>query len=140
MEKKLFLIQGLFFANDYIMGISHDPEIGERATINQAMFRTMFAGVIRFSEDYPGGEGALLDHYGTSILSEVELTDDKLSFKKRYDHRRDIILYELNKSGDCWAGSYSGNAVGTGAVKCQLLPIGEDFFMPTGLERFLQEE
>lgn len=137
MKNKLFLIQGLFFANDYIMGISSDPEIGERATINQAMFRTMFAGVIRFSEDYPDGEGALFDHYGSSILFEVELADDKLKFKKRYDHRRDVIFYELEKNGDYWAGSYSGRVVATGAVKCQLLSVGEDFFMPTGLENFL---
>jgi hypothetical protein len=140
MKNKLFLIQGLFFANDYIMGISHDPKIGERATINQAMFRTMFAGVIKFSENCPAGEGALLDHYGSSIIFEIELTDNKLSFKKRYDHRRDVILYELEKTDNCWMGSYSGNMVGMGAVKCQLLPVDEEFFMPTGLERFLEEE
>lgn len=138
MEKKLFLIQGLFFTRDYALSVKHDPEIGERVAMDQAVFRTMFSGVIKFIEESAKYEGALTDHYGSSILFDIELSEDKFIFKKRYEHRRDVILYQLEKDGDVWIGSYGGPAVGAGAVRCQLIPVDEDYFMPTGLERFLR--
>lgn len=137
MKKKLFLVQGIFFTKDYAMGIGHDPEIGERVVVNPAVFRTMFSGVIKFIEEAAKYEGALKDHYGTSILFDIELSEDKFVFRKKYEHRRDTILYQLEKRGDIWLGSYGGPAVGFGAAKCQLIPIEEEFFLPTGVEEFL---
>ena len=140
MENKLYLIHGIFFQNNLMLGIGFDSEIGERAEIKQATFRTMFAGVIKFTDNFYEGVGALSDHYGPSVLTDVSLEETIIRFDKKYERRGDIISYELKKDGDIWIGSYSGQAVGIGAVKCLLIPISEDFFLPTGLEKFFRED
>jgi hypothetical protein len=136
MPSIMFLIQGLFFTKDYIMRIGLDAEIGERVLLQPAMFRTMFSGIIKLPKDSIGGEGALMDVFGNSILTEVNLSDESFSFVKKYDRRNDIIQYKFQREGEFWVGNYSGPAVGKGAVRCILLPINKTFFGPKGLEKY----
>jgi hypothetical protein len=140
MENKLYLIHGIFFQNNLMLGIGLDSEIVKRVEIQQATFRTMFAGVIKFADNFYEGVGALSDYYGPSVLTDVSLEETIIRFNKKYERRDDIISYELKKDGDIWIGSYSGSDVGMGAVKCLLIPISEDFFLPTGLEKFFGDD
>ncbi|MEI6836013.1 MAG: hypothetical protein WCK59_04230 [Candidatus Falkowbacteria bacterium] len=139
MKTRLYLVHGIFFQNNLMLGISLDSEIGERAEIQPATFRTMFAGVIKFTDNFYDGVGALSDNYGPSVLTDVSLEGNIIRFKKKYERRSDIISYELKKDEDAWIGSYFGPAVGKGAVRCLLTPISEEFFLPTGLEKFFED-
>jgi len=136
-KNEVFLIQGLFFTEDYALGIGFDPEIGERVIMKPAMFRTMFAGIIKLDEG-GNGEGALFDYYGDSILTNIKLTEEKLNFVKKYNNRNDIICYKLKKVAGLWVGFYNGQATGKGAVRCILQATDEKFFLPSGLEEFFK--
>ena len=72
-------------------------------------------------------DGQLVDSFGSSAITG-ELKDDRLSFLKIYDHRRDTIQYTFNKENGIWIGSYDGPAVGTGKAKCQTFLIEDDAF------------
>jgi hypothetical protein len=138
MKSKMYLVQGMFFTEERIMAIGFDSEIKERAMMKLAISRAMFSGIIKLPEGEENGEGALLDHYGESILTNVKLSNENgtVTFSKRYNGRSDFIKYFLKRENAFWVGYYQGSATGKGAVRCILSPIDKEFFTPKGLEDF----
>lgn len=122
------MIQGFFFQGQMLLGIGYGID-GARAVINQAMVRDMFAGVFgegEFSEEW---EGSLVDAFGNSTLSGVELAETQFRFDKSYDGRDDKIHYEFRRDGAIWVGEYSGDYVGKGGASCIITPIPRRMFL-----------
>ena len=77
-------------------------------------------------------EGTIIDVYGESYMSCIELTSDRFIFTKRYVHREDTLQYRLSKQSDgTWQGVYEGRSAGTGNCRCIVTQVHEDFFHPT---------
>lgn len=140
----MFLIQGIFFTQDSRLGIANDPEIGPRVSIEPVIIRCMYGGLLKVPDlldsSTPYGEGALHDQYGNSLLTAVELTEERLRFYKQYDNRSDSITYDFHKEGNIWIGSYGGSMVGVGASRCILTPMEKEFWHPKGLEEFFKKD
>ena len=112
-----YFIQGVFF-----------QEQGHPAQILQTMFSGMF-GTLDELEDH---EGEMIDFYGESYMSYINLTPDTLTFVKVYRKRTDSIYYRFTKqSDDTWQGEYKGDWTGTGICRCVVTRVPENFFHPT---------
>lgn len=97
--ERFLLIQGLFLDN----------------TDNQRHFQ----GSIFEKEGVWGG--MMVDMFGDSELSEIELTPEKLTFTKIYRHRNDKIFYCLEKDPEknsVWRGDYDGVETGSNKAIC----------------------
>lgn len=127
----VYLIQGFFFFERLAFGIGYD-HTGARAIADHEMLRTMFAGMFgSMNEHSPVFIGRMTDHYGESELTSVDLKADSLRFTKRYNHRKDSILYRFDKVADgTWAGLFTGKATGTGQAHCILTAVPEGFLIP----------
>ena len=107
----------------------------------------MFAGTIWHRNHNPEAElvGEMLDGIGQAILSEVKVTDEKITFTKQYIDRYgsphgDQIGYELHKEkGNEWVGEYAiwaGISDDlTGPVRCFTSPYDAAVFRKD-LERY----
>lgn len=131
----MILIQGFFFFQGREFGIGYDSS-GAIAVTREMTMRSMFAGVI--ATEHEGSDklvGRMNDHYGDSELMGVRIGDSKLSFTKKYDHRSDRIYYQFEKGADgTWAGTFVGNATGSGQARCVLTIVSEDFFLPPAVK------
>lgn len=139
MNKADYLIQGFFFQNQQFLGVEHfsEAEGGARAVIQKAVMRSMFSGIIFPKPDsMTGFSGLMQDHFGNSNLMHVIMDIDLkiVKFVKQYEHRPDVINYELTYDGKLWVGKYEGDAVGTGPVKCCITEVPESLFLPPPLE------
>ncbi len=128
----MYLIQGVFFQNQQWLGTRMVPIEGMVAVIEKGLLYSMFTGTIYEDSRNPGQlTGGLVDHYGNSDLSDVELTDTELRFTKKYQRRADQIEYVFRQNDSFgWIGTYVGPVVGSGVSRCVLTRVGEDFFDP----------
>lgn len=134
MPKRAWLIQGFFFQERMFLGVKHraESEGGVGVFMQPGIMSHMWSGVIWTTED-DKLTGELLDDFGDSVLTNIEITDDKLSFTKRYHQRGDDIQYTFAKVRKHWVGEYSGDAVGKGTARCILTEPSEEFFSLEGI-------
>lgn len=131
MLSDMYLIQGVFFQNQQWLGVACVPIEGNVAVIRSGLCYFVFSGVInRDLNDLFGRHiGQLDDHFGHSNLTNMCLTDDELTFVKKYTQRDYTINYTFKRqSSGIWVGKYSGEVTGTNIARCILTPITRDFF------------
>ena len=135
----IFLIQGVFFQNQEWLGTRMVPVEGMVAVIEKGLIWDMYAGVIRPNPNFPGQLiGGMKDHYGESILSDIEVSDIQVKFTKKYNRRDDKIEYLFKvKDGNTWAGEYHGDVVGQGLSRCIVTEMDDSFGDPFVLKRLL---
>lgn len=129
----IFLIQGFFFQNHTSLRIIHRAEVegGIGAGIMNAMWRTMFSGVIYPDSIKPSKLiGEMFDRYGESTLVNVKIGPEKMSFGKRYNHRNYNIRYKFERVGNIWVGGFSHERTGKGDAKCIITEIPDNFTLP----------
>jgi len=134
-----FLIQGLFFQNRQVLGLACSVE-GNAAVLYSGLFQFMFAGLIWTDKQSALYEltGDMLDHFGRSRLSEVQVTDLEVKFTKRYKGREDDIFYTFKvRDGDSWVGEYRGDRVGSGTSRCIITEVPDSFFEPQSVMALL---
>ncbi len=128
INKKLFLIQGIFFYESTAPDIAYKPAEGAVVVMRDGKYYSLFSGVIApviGNETQYGG--SLSDYFGPSTISNIRISDQKLSFDKKYDNSEKIIKYNFKKVGRLYVGSYKGYKI-KGIARCILNEIGEDFF------------
>lgn len=135
----MFLIQGVFFQIQEQIGLRMVAIEGMVPVIERGLIFDMYAGVIFSNPDFPPQFlGGMFDHYGESVLSDIEVNDMQIRFKKQYTHRRDEISYTFKvKDGNTWAGEYSGEAVGNGLSRCVITEVDDSFNDPKGLMKLM---
>lgn len=105
-----------------------------QGVFNQGIDQTIYAGIFGIlpSEEALGFQGSMMDEYGRSLLSEIEVTETSFQFTKQYRDRSDLIQYTFSKGEDgFWYGQYKGKAVGRNVSRCVLTQVPEDFFEAT---------
>ena len=137
----IYLIQGFSF-HKRLQGTERFTQVGGSVpTIaHEAVTRLMFSGVI-FGErrSTTNLSGYLQDRFGNSRLMYVNMnwirgTLNSIDFVKKYDHRSDVIHYEMTFNGYFLAGKYKGGAVGEGFVNCYITNASGSLFFPPPLE------
>lgn len=128
------LIQGFFFQFKMGLGTGFDESGEERAIVHGGLCRFMFAGIIfPDRESSLGGMvGEMNDDWGYSLLSDVRISADEVSFVKRYEDRDDVIRYKFRREGSLWTGEFEGSFVGRGGAKCMITEAPEGLFVPHG--------
>ena len=120
-QEVAYMVQGFFFQERTLLGIDYVSVDGAVAVVNRSMVRDMFAGLIGQEDDFSDKlTGSLMDRFGPSDLTNIQLDGDKLSFDKTYQRRDDRIRYRFYRDGDLWIGRYSGELVGEGSANCIL--------------------
>lgn len=137
-----WLIQGVYFQNQSWLDVVCVPVEGNIAVVKSGLIRATFAGVI-----YPDQNSALIsfvgemcDSVGISILTDVTVSETRVSYTKRYKNRREIgeIVYEfVHKEGPIFVGTYGGENVGNGIARCILTPVEPSFFDPISAMKLL---
>ena len=109
-ERKLYLIQGVFF---------------------QADLKHLFSGMIYPADDGGDGyDGLLHDEFGYSKLTNISVSDDRIAFTKRYrDRENHETHYTLKKIPDkhMWIGRYGGNCDGADHVNAVVSKVSPKF-------------
>lgn len=139
-QPTIYLVQGLFWQDKLTYGIGQKPSLGQAEYATRGLHHSLFSGVIAPPPTNPEAplEGALQDNYGESTLSDVILTEEKLEFTKKYDHRSNEVRYTFNKKvAGFWIGAWEGSDVGTGFAKCVIMPVGPDYFDPASTAKQL---
>ncbi|HBD05729.1 TPA: hypothetical protein DCZ32_04705 [Candidatus Uhrbacteria bacterium] len=128
------LIQGYFFQPTLTLSTAHCSETkgGVRAVVDRKLVHAMFAGVIFPDPDGSGLVGQMSDSFGISILSNIVIGPDILSFTKQYDNRPSIH-YKFRKDGLLWVGTYDGSDTGKGWAKCSLTEVPAEIFEPPAI-------
>ncbi len=126
--KKLYLIQGIIFQNDHVLGIGYKPDIGTAVTIQKAMLYAVFNGVIGPLNEEGDYGGEMNDKWGESSITNFKISDTELSFTKQYKNRPPIEYLFDEKEGSTWIGTYQGQDCGTDDSKCFVTEIDESFF------------
>lgn len=134
--EKVYLIQGIFFFENSGLDIGFDKKIGERAMIQKQPTYALFSGVISSCTDGSDKLGGIInDSFGDAELVDIIISDNAVSFTKRYLKGHGLIHYEFSKkAGDnIFQGKYKGKSHGKGIcglAKCILNVIDESFFLP----------
>lgn len=100
----------------------------------------MYYAILGSDEDEPSKiSGTMNDCWGESTLTQFLLTETKLSFTKRYNHRPEIF-YDFVKSKEegIWIGEWSGLDCGKGTSKCWLVTLEESIFEIALPEKIVQ--
>ena len=128
----VILIQGFFFQQNFELMVSqasHEGASGPFLMVSENLINYMYAGII-----FPGQKevltGYVQDHFGLASLSDIQRSEEKLCFTKRYQNpaRSDTIRYTFNKrDGESWIGLYEGRETGTGVTRCFLREMSDDF-------------
>jgi hypothetical protein len=128
INKKLFLIQGIFFYESTTPGVGYRPGIGEVMVMRDGKYYSLFNGIIApIIGDETQYGGNLSDYFGQSTISDVRISDRGLSFNKKYNDSEKIIKYTFKKMGELYIGSYKGQKI-KGIARCILNEINEEFF------------
>lgn len=126
------LIQGFFYQKHSWLDIAHRSEVegGAGVVIKGGLCRFMYSGVIFPNPEEPDKLiGEMSDHFGESELLGVKITEEEVSFTKKYLQRPDYIKYTFRKEGELWVGEYTGSAVGRGDSKCVVIVAPDDLFL-----------
>ena len=142
MNNAIYLIQGFSFHKRLLEA---ERFSGARrsvsAVVEEVVSKLMFSGVIFVdARSLTNASGNMQDRFGSSRLMFVEMNwrfgkPNCVTFVKRYEHRSDIIHYELTYDGSMWVGEYEGKAVGAGYVKCYITDVSANLFFPPSMER-----
>lgn len=137
MKDEIYLLQGVFFFEDSSLGIGYDLLIGERATIQTFQAYATFQAVISpYVDGCEGFGGGMSDRFGESLLSDVKISEKKISFAKQYKNRPPIYYQFENKGGKgtWWEGTYKGKDTGEGLAHCLVQIVNNSFFMPESIK------
>lgn len=84
--------------------------------------------------------GIMLDRWGESRLSEIDLGGEHFSFLKIYTDGR-TIRYNFRRQEDgVWVGEYSGPDSGKGVAFCVVTEVDERYMDPDRLARLVGRE
>lgn len=80
-------------------------------------------------------QGNMRDHFGLSVLSEITIERDRVSFLKTYGagNNHQAFEYEFKKQGNFWIGTFRSTREGSnfsGSANCILTEVDEAFFEP----------
>ncbi len=103
--------------------------VGIAATITPVMTHGVFYGVVGIEEDGTYS-GEMNDHWGPSVITDLTVLDDYISFRKSYKNRPPILYTFDKKEEGLWIGSYDGRDSGSGIAKLIITPLNESFFQP----------
>ena|GEM_PF-3362480 len=132
-KDKIFLIQGVYTYVDFTFDpeldfenvlanlIDNEDELETwlKSIIEPIVLVAEYYGFIKFiGDDRKNGIGLIMDQFGQAVISSVNMTEESLRFCKKYDDRDDLVVYEFEKYGNHWNGSYSGSAAGYGLSEC----------------------
>ncbi len=129
-KQQIFLIHGIYFYEGAMPGIGHEPGIGEIVVTRHTGAYSLFSGVIApHKDDGTTYGGELSDYFGESTLSEVEISDNTLSFLKTYKVSGYTSLYTFKRAGPLWFGSWgSRSGSDNGCARCIVHSVTESFF------------
>ena len=69
-------------------------------------------------------DGRLSDTWGESrIVGMINESAGEMDFRKKYNHRQDLIFYSFKKQGSLWLGSYTGVDTGPGGAQCEIYEV-----------------
>ncbi len=127
MKKNTFyLVTGVIFQHVTPFGVGFGPQ-GAVPILKEVINQIMFSGVIDTSAD----EGALLDHFGVSVIRLNEYGRGKVCFTKTYDANPAVkigyVLYSQDNADTLWVGKWS---FGTdeGLVRMNLCEVNKDAY------------
>jgi hypothetical protein len=126
----MFLIQGVFFQKRQFLTTTYLPREGLSPVLGNGVFYSMFCGSIWVDPQKPSQlVGGLMDQFGDSLLSSIEMTPDFLRFKKKYSQREYTIDYDLVPLGQgMWKGTWKSiPSVGMGPARCILTEVPNNF-------------
>jgi hypothetical protein len=126
------MLSGIFFQHQKWLEIGMGPE-GSAVFIEEGLCQFAYAGFIYSDRHNLLGAcaGGMIDRFGPSVLSEILLLPEDISFNKQYSHSNNPpIKYSLKKQGEFWTGTYSSPKVGTGNTRCLINEIPKDFLSP----------
>lgn len=121
----MWLIHGLFFQK------------GPRKCVG-VEDREMYSGIIRRHKTTGDLSGGLTDRWGRSKLSNIQLSEDRLSFTKRYDFRP-ALEYAFVLHEGIWLGSYTGLDAGRGESWCILHEVKDEMFDSAYLDKLFKD-
>jgi hypothetical protein len=128
--KKLLLIQGVFFQATRNFSVGYDSNEGAVAVIAKVLKQSVYHAIVRHG-DSPSEttfSGQMHDHVGYSTITDLEMTETKLSFIKQYPSRQAISYVFNKKEGNVWTGIYEGPDCGRGFTNCIVTEVSEAFF------------
>lgn len=131
--KEIYSIQGIIFQEGSVFGLGHKPGIGTAVTIQKAMLYSMFHAVVGPSDDGKTLCGHMNDQWGDSEITNFKISEEEMSFTKKYANRPPInyLFQPSSNKNSVWLGKYIGFDCGKGVAKCIVVPIDENFFEPT---------
>ncbi|KKP89190.1 MAG: hypothetical protein UR93_C0001G0022 [Berkelbacteria bacterium GW2011_GWA2_35_9] len=130
----LRLIQGFFFQNYQSLELGFGLE-GSEMMIREGLCRFMFYGVIIPSSPQTPNilKGEMNDRFGESLLTDIVILPDKVSFTKQYHQDKRTLSYNftLQEGNDrIWVGRFS-SSFANGDAKCIITEVPISFFEPT---------
>ncbi len=143
-NKKTTLIQGIFFqsVDDDIVALAITEDDNLAVAMRYGTGQFMFQGSIW--EDVDNRNvliGSMEDQFGVSRLSNIKFTADCVMYTKRYEQRKDDILYVFQRrDGDSWVGTYTGTLTGIGIARCWLREVPENHLYAEPLQTALGQE
>ena len=133
MSQPIYFIQGIFFQDNQWLTVAYESE-GAIAVIRSGLCRFMFSGVIELDPEAVLGTyiGRINDSFGEAELTNIQLSETRLHFTKKYGKRTDTIEYNFRRQDDgAWCGEYDGEQSGRGSARCMLTPVPVSLFAPT---------
>jgi len=131
-----YFINGVFFQDQEWLSLDCVAIEGNVVVIKRGLCRFIFSGIIEPTEETVLGSpvmvGRTMDQFGMAHLTNISLSDDRLSFVKKYDNRKDLILYSFAREDEgLWIGEYDGELTGKGSARCVLTPVPDQMFAST---------
>ena len=127
--KKLLLIQGVFFQAARGFNVGYDSEMGAVATIAKVLKQGVYHAIV--GHDDGSSEkvfsGQMHDYVGYSTVTDLEMTETKLSFTKQYPGRQPISYVFNIKEGNVWTGTWEGPDCGCGVTNCIVTEVSDTF-------------
>jgi len=123
-----YLIQGIAFEKREAIGLAYDPVEENILTARiTSLSQFMYAGAI-WEE---GGRltGKMQDECGMSTLFDIHISESMVRFEKKYDDRDYPISYSMPiRDGIAYVGRFSSQPTGSGASRCIITEVPDDFF------------
>jgi hypothetical protein len=126
----MLLIQGVFFQDRQFLTTAYLPKESLCPVVGHSRFYSMFAGSLWIDPKEPSQLiGGLMDEFGDSLLSSVEMSKQSLRFKKKYLRREYVIDYDfVALEGGIWEGKWKSiPSIGEGTARCILTQIPSGF-------------
>ena len=133
-----FFITGVFFEEtEFCARIPEGDRNDEQSAAVQFMKDApyLFGGAIYADLKKDGGsdlKGLMYDYYGASVLTDIVMREDYLSFTKTYRQPPlASVTYIFKREGDAWTGQYVVTNTGhIGPAKCLVTKVPFQLFIP----------